>query len=199
LVDLFLKQGIKEIAVLINEDFREEFNWWKKRYYSLIKSSQGLKIKLTEEKEPLGTFGGLWYLKDWIGENSFFLTNGDELKKINLKKMVQFHNQLPVLATIALVKVPDPQDYGVVVCQKGIIEEFLQKPENPPTEYINSGLYFLSSEIFERHPGPKFSMIEEDLFPKLTKEKKLAGFKFNGKWTDCGTWERYEKALKSWE
>ena len=42
-------------------------------------------------------------------------------------------------------------------------------------------------------------MIEKDIFPKLAKEEKLAGFKFNGKWTDCGTWERYEKALSDWQ
>jgi NDP-sugar pyrophosphorylase family protein len=42
-------------------------------------------------------------------------------------------------------------------------------------------------------------MVENDLLPKLAKEKKLAAFKFNGKWLDCGTWQRYERALKIWE
>jgi NDP-sugar pyrophosphorylase family protein len=192
LVDLFLTQGIKEIAVLIGQDFREEFNWWKKRYYPKKK------IKFLEEKKPLGTFGGLFYLKKWLADNPFFLTNGDELKKIDLKKMVQFHSQLPVQGTVALVKVPNPQNYGVVVCQKGIIQEFLEKPKNPPTKYINSGLYLFSPEIFQHHLGPKFTMVETDLFPKLAKEKKLAGFKFRGKWMDTGTFQRYEEALKKW-
>ena len=52
LVDLFQGQGIKEITVLINKDFREEFDWWQKRYYSKNK------IKLVQESKPLGTFGG---------------------------------------------------------------------------------------------------------------------------------------------
>ncbi|GAI42201.1 unnamed protein product, partial [marine sediment metagenome] len=86
------------------------------------------------------------------------------------------------------------------------VEQFLEKPENPPSKYINSGLYLLSSGIFNYlprgkagHPGPKFLMIEKDIFPRLAKENKLAGFKFQGKWTDCGTWQRYEKALLDWE
>ena len=192
LVDLFFESGVKDIVVLINKDFQLEFDWWKRRYYNRKK------IQFLKEKEPLGTFGGVWYLKDWIGNNPFFVTDGDELKKIDLKQMADFHNCKSVLGTIALVKVSDPRDYGVVVCKKGIVQEFLQKPENPPSKYINSGLYFFSPEIFKIHPGPKFTMVEKDIFPKLAKEGKLAGFKFNGSWMDCGTFIRYEQALKKW-
>jgi len=193
LVDLFLKQGTTELAVLVNKEFKDEFDWWKKRYYPKQK------ILIQEEKERLGTFGGLWILKDWLSDNNFFFTNGDELKKIDLAKMVQFHNKLPVLGTIALVKVSNPQDYGVVICKNGVVQEYLEKPKNPPSRYVSSGLYLFSPEIFKYHPGLKFSMVEADLFPKLAKERKLGGFKFNGKWMDCGTFERYEKALKEWK
>jgi len=192
LVDLFLEQGIEDVAVLINKNFKEEFAWWKKRYYNKKE------IKFVEEKEPLGTFGGLWYLRKWLSGASFFLTNGDELKKIDLQKMAQFHNQHLVLGTIALVKVPNPQDYGVVICENGIVEGFLEKPKRPPSNYISSGFYLFSPEIFEYHPGPKFTMVETDIFPKVAKEKKLAGFKFDGKWLDCGTWEKYSQAIKKW-
>jgi len=192
LVDLFLRQGIKEIAVLIDENFEQDFIWWKKRYYPKKK------IKFFKEKKPLGTLGGLSYLKKWISKSSFFFTNGDELKKIDLKKMKDFHQKKKVLATIALVKVKNPQDYGVVICKNGIVQRFLEKPKNPPSKYINSGLYIFSPGIFKYHPGPKFSMIETNLFPRLARKGELAGFKFNGKWTDCGTWERYSNAIKNW-
>ena len=193
LVDLFFEQGIKEIGVLISEDFEQDFIWWKKRYYPKKK------IKFFKEKKPLGTLGGLHCLKKWISKSSFFLTNGDELKKINLKKMKNFHQKKEVLATIALVKVPNPQDYGVVLCKNGIVQEFLEKPKNPPSKYINSGFYLFSPEVLKKHPGSVFKMVETDLFPKLAKEQKLAGFRFNGKWMDCGTFSRYEDALKNWQ
>jgi len=114
--------------------------------------------------------------------------------------MAELHNKVNSLGTIALVEVEDPQHYGVVICNSNNkVKEFLEKPENPSSNYINSGLYLLNSEIMNYHPGPEFLMIEKDIFPKLVKEEKLAGFKFNGKWTDCGTWERYEKALSDWQ
>ncbi len=197
LVELFNNQGIKDITVLINKEFREEFDWWKKRYYP-ASSNNNPRITFFEETKPLGTFGGFWHLKKELSGNDFFVTNGDELKKINLKKMLDFHQKKKLLATLALVKVPNPQDYGVVLSKNGIIEKFLEKPKNPPTNYINSGLYLLNGRIFDYHPGLKFSMLEKDVFPKLAQEHKLAGYKFQGKWTDCGTWERYSKALKYW-
>jgi len=193
LVDLFLKAGVKRIAILISENFEEDFIWWEKRYYPKKK------IKFFKEKKPLGTLGGLYYLRKWVSKSDFFLTNGDELKKIDLKKMKDFHQKKEVLATIALVKVKNPQDYGVVVCKNGIVQKFLEKPQNPPSKYINSGLYIFSPGIFKYHPGPKFSMIETNLFPKLAKKRELAGFKFDGKWTDCGQWDSYEKAIKTWK
>lgn len=193
LTNLFHSFGIKEIAILINKEFRDDFNWWKKRYYPKDN------LKFIEEEKPLGTFGGLWYLKDWIGKNHFFLTNGDELKEIDLNEMKKFHQKMKVLATIALVKVPDPENYGVVISNGNLIVQFLEKPKNPPTKYVSAGFYLLNPEIFDYHPGPKFSMIEKELFPKLAKEKKLAGFKFNGRWFDCGTWQRYEIAIKDWK
>jgi NDP-sugar pyrophosphorylase family protein len=193
LVDLFLGQGIGEVAVLINQNFQEEFFWWKKRYYPEEK------ILIYKEEQPLGTFGGLYYLKDWLSRKPFFLTNGDELKKIDLSKMTEFHQKKSVLATIALVEVPNPKDYGVVVCKNGLAEQFLEKPKKPPTNYISAGLYLFSPQIFKYHPGPKFSMVETDLFPKLVQKKQLAGFEFEGEWMDCGTFERYEKAIKNWQ
>jgi len=209
LIDLFYSYGIKEIAILINKDFREDFNWWKKRYYPSTGSRRVPKIKIVEEEKPLGTFGGLWFLKNWLSNRPFFLTNGDELKKINLIEMQKFHQKLKKPVTIALVRVPNPKDYGVVICKEGIVQEFLEKPSpaqiskkfvagKKSTNYINSGLYLLSPEIFQYHPGLVFSMIEKDILPKLAKEKKLAGFKFKGKWLDCGDLQRWATAIRKW-
>jgi mannose-1-phosphate guanylyltransferase len=191
LVDLFYTAGIKDIAVLISSDHKEDFDWWKKRYYP------NSDIKITEESEPLGTFGGLCLLKDWVGNNSFFMTNGDEIKEIDLSEMAKFHHDQNVTATICSIHVPDPQNYGVVISENNMVKEFIEKPANPSSNYINSGLYLFSPEILKNHPGAKFLMTEKDVFPNLAKENKLANFQYKGYWTDCGTWERYGKALSN--
>jgi NDP-sugar pyrophosphorylase family protein len=193
ILDLLYYYQVKDVAVLIRSNFNDEFRWWKKRYYP--KNN----IKIVEEKRPLGTFGGLCLLKNWLSSTPFFLVNGDDLIKINLSAMAAFHRKKEIPVTIALVKVQNPEEYGVVLCKEGFVSKFLEKPKNPPSKYINSGYYLISPEIFDYHPGLKFSMIEKDIFPRLAKEKKLAGFKSNDKWMDCGTWERYGRALNEWK
>ncbi len=194
LVDLFRSQGIKDIAVLINGDFKEDFKWWLKRYYP-----RENKIKIFKEKEPLGTLGGFYLFKKWLSGKYFFLSNGDELKKLDLSEMINFHKKMGTVATVGLFEVPDPSAYGVAVLEKGKVKEFLEKPKNPPTNCISAGFYFFSPEIFNYYPGPKFSMIETDILPKLAKENKLGGFKFKGNWMDCGTFERYGRAASEWK
>lgn len=193
LVDLFLKYGVQDIGLLINKDYAEDFEWWKKRFYP------NENIAFFIEEEPLGTFGGLHFVKDWIGDNPFFLSNGDEIKEVDLDEMASFHDSKGGVGTLGLVEVPNPQDYGVVVCNSDAVKQFLEKPQNPPSNFINSGLYALNPSIFEYHQGPVFSMIEKDIFPKLAEEGKLMAFKGMRKWMDCGTWERYEKALEELE
>jgi len=193
LVDLFRKHGIHQIAVLVSSEFTEDFHWWNKRYYP------DQEILIVEEKEPLGTFGGIGLLKEWIGDCSFFLTNGDELKDVDLGAIAQYHRGSEALATIALVEVERPQEYGVVLCDaQGRVTQFIEKPAHPPSRFISSGLYLCSPKILDFVPVAQFCMIEKDIFPKLAQEGKLAGFQFRGKWTDCGTWERYEKAIQEW-
>lgn len=197
LLDFFTEHGVTHPTILINKDHRDDYRWWRLRY--LERLPENLKIKV--EPKPLGTFGGLKHLKKDLME-TFILSNGDELKKFNLKKIVEAHRKNPnrPLATIALVKVENPSDYGVPLMSGNKIRQFLEKPKSPPSNYISSGLYILEPEIFKYADFSKgFLMIEKDIFPKLAEAGKLAGYKVkNGKWFDCGTFERWERAIRGW-
>ncbi len=201
LIKLFRQYGTKQIAVIIPPVWKREFFDWRRRYFFKSKPH----IKIVVEEEPMGTFGGVQkYLKKWVGKQPFFLSNGDELKKPDLRQMKKFHHQQKkkhgIFGTIALVKVPNPSDFGVVVMDGDKIKKFIEKPANPPSPYISSGLYLLEAEIFDHAPAEqKFVMIEKDIFPVLAEQGRLAGFKFNGPWFDCGTFERWEEAIKKWE
>jgi NDP-sugar pyrophosphorylase family protein len=77
--------------------------------------------------------------------------------------------------------------------------EFIEKPKDPPSQYINSGTYVLNPETINYYPqNAIFAMVETDLFPKLAQEKKLYGYKLTGKWMDTGTFQRWEEAINNW-
>lgn len=195
LVDLFTHYDVDQFFVSVNEKHVDDFLKWQREHYPRHS------IEFVVEEEPLGTFGPLMFAQEKLGDEPFFMSNGDELKRFDLSAMHRFHANEKSVATIALVKVEDPHQYGVAVCEGSRIKHFLEKPKNPPSQYINSGLYLLHPEIVDYfpHAEPKFSMVEKDLFPRLAAENKLHGYRAEGKWYDCGTFERWERAIREWE
>ncbi|MCP6719067.1 MAG: nucleotidyltransferase family protein [Patescibacteria group bacterium] len=193
LVELYLRNGINDIKISIQKKHLEDFYKWRATYFP-----KG-KINFLVELKGAGTFTPIIKLDSkWFSE-PIVVSNGDELKELDLKKMIDFHKRKKGVVTIGVVKVKNPQSYGSVKMKEGRIIEFIEKAKNPPSSYINSGLYIISPiarEYFQK--GAKFSMLETDLFPKLAKERKLFGYKWEGKWMDVGTWERWEKAIKNW-
>lgn len=190
LVDLYLQADIGEIKINIRKKHKKSFLKWRDEYY------KNRKISFLIEKEPSGTLGPLIKSKDWFDE-LLVVSNGDELKDISLDKFINWHKEKE-LASIALVEVEKPQSYGVAVLEGSKIIKFIEKPENPPTNYINSGLYILDPEVKKSFPEKDFAMLERDLFPLLAEKGSLYGYKWSGRWQDTGTLERYERAIKNW-
>ena len=53
----------------------------------------GVKIRYFEEKEPLGTAGSFYYLKDLIRDEEFLMMSGDLMFDVDFDRMVQFHRE----------------------------------------------------------------------------------------------------------
>jgi NDP-sugar pyrophosphorylase family protein len=192
-IDLLKKHGIKNIIVSIGykgDQIKEYFG---------DGSQYGVNITYIEENEPMGTAGPLNLLKGKIN-NTFILMNGDELKDIDLEDMFLFHRKNKSIATIALTTVEDPSNYGVAVMNGNKVRTFVEKPakEHAPSKLISAGLYILEPEVLKIIPEG-FSMIENDVFPKLASNDKLLGYVFSGQWYDTGTAERFSKAEREWQ
>ena len=159
-------------------------------------SKFGVNIIYVEENEPLGTAGPLKLAKEHLND-SFLVTNGDELKNINIPRMFRLHKRKDALSTIGLTTVTDPSEYGVAKLSGSRILEFVEKPkaEDAPSNLINAGFYIMEPEVIDMIPDG-FSMLEKDIFPKLAKQGRLRGFPFEGQWVDIGNLERYELAKK---
>jgi NDP-sugar pyrophosphorylase family protein len=113
--------------------------------------------------------------------------------------MIEFHKKHQGIGTIALVEVPNPHEYGVPIMEGDKIVEFLEKPQDPPGNHISSGLYIFDPAVFDYADFKRnFLMIEHDISPHLAKDGKLYGVRLKGRWYDCGTLERYEKAIREW-
>ena len=192
LFDLLKKYGIRDVILSVGY-LKEKV----KEYYG-DGSKFGVNITYVEEDDPLGTAGPLRLAKKYLN-NSFIVTNGDELKNFNIPRMFRLHKRKDALATLALTTVTDPSQYGVAKLSGSRILEFVEKPkkEEAPSNLINAGFYIMEPEVIDMI-SEGFSMLEKDVFPKLAREGRLRGFPTAGQWFDIGNFERYEIAKKKW-
>ena len=192
LFDLCKRHNITNIVMAVGHMKEKIKNYFKDG------SSFGVSIEYIEEDKPLGTAGSLRPAKG-LFDSSFIVSNGDELKDIDLERMYRTHKANKAAATIALTTVDNPNEYGVAKLDGSRILEFVEKPtrDKAPSNLINSGLYILEPEVIDIIPKG-FAMFEKDVFPKLAKGGKLFGYPFSGQWMDTGNMKRYEKALKEW-
>ena len=164
-------------------------------------SGFGVKIKYIEEKEPLGTAGPLLLLGKNEFNSSFVMINGDILFNIDLKEMLNFHNDKKAVATVALIEVDDPSHYGTVRMEDKRIVEYVEKPkkEEAPSNLVNAGYYIFKPEVLGLVEGKKRAMIEYDISPILAKQGKLFGYPVKGQWFEIGNSEKLEIANKEWK
>ena len=196
LFDLFKKYGIRDVILSVG------YMADKIKDYFEDGGKYGVNIEYVEENpnKPLGTAGPLRLAEDMLND-SFVVSNGDELKCINIPRMFRLHKRKNALATIALTTVHDPTQYGAARLDGSRILEFVEKPKKSevPSNLINSGFYIIEPEVIEMIPKGKLCMLEKDIFPRLAEESRLRGFPFSGQWFDTGNFERLDKARKQWK
>jgi NDP-sugar pyrophosphorylase family protein len=165
------------------------------RYFGPTKFDLG--IIYSREERPLGTGGPIKRAADLLQDGDPFLVlNGDVISDINYQSLVDYHKMKGGLATIALIRVPDPSRYGAVEMDgEGHLLRFVEKPEPgmAPSNLINAGIYVLEKEVLDYIPEGKVST-ENEVFPILAEEGNLFGFEAHGLWVDIGVPEAYLEA-----
>lgn len=159
-------------------------------------SKYGLPIHHVEEESPLGTAGSVKNSESLIDE-TFVVVQGDNQFEFHLNDVVQLHRKLGALATMALVQVDNPSEYGIVEMSDGRVTRFLEKPrpEECFSNLVNAGLYVLEPEVLGLVPEGRAFDFSRNLFPLMLQSKMtLAGSRASGFWVDIGDPKSYLKA-----
>ena len=93
---------------------------------------------------------------EFLGD-SFLVVAGDALTDIDFAAMREFHESHDGLVTLATKRVPNTDEYGVVIAgEDGRIQGFQEKPD--PAEALsdlaNTCIYMFRREIFDYFPEP---------------------------------------------
>jgi mannose-1-phosphate guanylyltransferase/phosphomannomutase len=157
----------------------------------------GVEMRYATEDSPLGTAGSVRNAADEL-DDTFLVIAGDVLTDVDLTGLVAAHRASGALGTIALKRVEDPVEFGIVItAEDGRIERFLEKPTwgQVFSDTINTGIYVLEPRIFDFIASGEVVDFSSDVFPTaLEKGELLRGHVIDGYWEDVGTLDAYLQA-----
>jgi mannose-1-phosphate guanylyltransferase / phosphomannomutase len=158
----------------------------------------GMRLQYATEETPLGTAGSVKNAEDALRDEPFLVISGDALTDIDLSDLIAFHKDNNALVTVALARVPDPLEFGIVIVDDdGKIQRFLEKPTwgQVFSDTVNTGIYVMEPEVLAEVPAGQVVDWSADIFPKLLENgAPLYGWIADGYWEDVGSHESYLKA-----
>ncbi len=185
--DLFRVHGIDE--VLINTSYLAD------KVVDFIRcNSPGIKIKTTYEDNLLGSGGAIKKNWDFIeNEEDFLICYADNLTNLNLSDMIEFHNSHKKDFTLAVLKVPNPEECGVIeLDENSSILSFTEKPSNPATNLAFAGIMISNQALMNYFPDQDSFDLGHDVLIKIA--GKASGFIVTDYLLDIGTLEKLDKA-----
>ncbi len=151
------------------------------RQYFIDNKNSGWNINLVDTGEDSTKAERLLKVKKYIKNEDFFLTYGDDLSDVDIKKLYNFHKSNNRIVTLTAVK-PE-SNYGILNLQGNSVTSFIEKPKMK--EWINGGYFVINKKIFE-YMKPKLEL-EKEVFKELVKKGEIGAFKYEGFWKSMNT------------
>ena len=192
---------VDEIFVVANEKFYNHFEKWleeNKKYF--VKKINIINDQTETNETRLGGIGDLDFVirKEKINDD-LLVVLGDNLFDFDLISFSEFfkQNNGVCIGVYDLKNKGEAKQLGVLEIKNKKLISFEEKPQNPKTTIISTGIYFFPKEEIttiknymktdKPKDGPGYLILD------LLKSQKIHAFEFKGKWFDIGTKEVYEK------
>lgn len=140
----------------------------------------GWSIKLIDTGINTLTGGRLKRLKKYLKNERFFLTYGDGLSDVNLKKLLNFHLRKKKLITVTAVR-PIARFGELEIDHKNDLVKSFKEKSQMHQGWINGGFFVVEPSFLNFIKNDK-SILEKEPMTKAANKKKLSAFKHRGFW-----------------
>ena len=173
IIDHYLKFGISKVLIAGGYKYTVLKNYFKKnkkKYPCVQVVNTGINA-LTAKR--------IFKLKKNFDENeNFFMTYGDGISDVNIKKLLKYHKKNNKVCTLTAVR--PPARFGELKITGNSVKTFNEKPQLKEG-WINGGFFVFNYKIFKflsRHN----QMLEREPMQKLLKNKNVNAYKHKGFW-----------------
>lgn len=172
------KAGITEFGIIVS--YKQE------QIKEFVRNFGFENVTLIEQKEPLGTGHALMQAREFAGNEKVLVVSGDNFYSADdIKQIMQKQTNM-----VAAYKAENPSAYGVLVADGEKLVQIDEKPENPVSNLVNTGLYLFEPAIFEelnllsKSERGEYELVEA--ITNLAKQGKVFVHKLNDYWLDLG-------------
>ena len=161
----------------------------------LLGNKENWKITFLDTGLETMTGGRIKQAEKWIGNESFLLTYGDGLSDINIKELIDYHNEKGKIATVT--GIPLKSQFGTLDVKEGLAESFQEKTKTEGI--INGGFFVLEPGVFHYLENDTNCIFEQSPLNNLAKDSQLAVFEHDGFWRAIDTYKNLLEINEYWE
>jgi glucose-1-phosphate thymidylyltransferase len=187
--------GIDEVIIVTGGEHAGDF-------LKLLKNGEGMGLRHLEYAYQDGEGGiadALQVAENFADGQKVCVVLGDNLIETNIRKAAGDFFTQPNGAKLLLKEVDDPERFGVVrFDERQQVTEILEKPEDPPSRYAVTGIYFYDADVFDicrtLEPSGRGELEITDVNNEYLRRGALTHEILDGWWTDAGTFESLHRA-----
>ena len=161
----------------------------------------GCEFTYRVQDEAGGIAQALELTRHFVGNGRVVVILGDNIFEDDITPYVNGFRDQPGGARVLLREVDHPERFGVArVDDEGRVVEILEKPKDPPSNLIVTGVYMYDSEVFDiistLEPSGRGELEITDVNNEFLRRGTLRYDVLKGWWTDAGTFESLAGASK---
>ena len=176
LMSIYAKQGFSDFIIATGYMSEVMDDW-----VSALKTDWSIQTLFTGLNTQTG--GRIKKAMALVPEQQVMVTYGDGLGNVNVKKLIKFHNQSGLLATVTAVR--PPARFGVLGIDGNLVDHFGEK-EHTDSGWINGGFFVLEPEVSELISS-ELEPFETGALPRLANQRQLGAFQHSEFWQPMDT------------
>ncbi|MFQ5602369.1 MAG: sugar phosphate nucleotidyltransferase [bacterium] len=193
-LETLVKAGIEEILIVTGGNNAGDF-------LRLLGNGKefGLKHLNYAYQEGEGGIAEALKLSEYfVDGDSVVVILGDNIIEKSIHTSVDNFEKQQDGAKILLKKVEDPQRFGVAELDGDKVIRIVEKPKEPKSDLIVTGVYMYDSEVFDfinsLKPSDRGELEITDVNNRYIERNRMTFEIMDGWWTDAGTFESLYKA-----
>ena len=137
-IDALTKNGIRDIIVVVG---------YRKEQVTRFLNGLEVPIDVVVQEKQLGTAHALQCAESKIDGNFLVLPGDNYIDPQSIARIRDIPN------AILVKEHPNPSNFGVVLLNKGLVTDIVEKPEHSPSFMVSTGIYSLKKNFFSWSRG----------------------------------------------